>query len=249
MPLTLFRDERGDYRFNLSSGSPRLFVTGSRVDSGFVADGLTLSQTVAAAYMDGEQQVLSCPLPEALQAWVEAFIGRHGELLEARRKGKKGKGRAQDQLGVDTVDQASCGAVKATGPMAASMVATAETAPMSEFLKRWSSRKSEARKHQVLQPREEVSPEAVAAPIEGSGEAETPDTALDSPVVSTDKGSREPLAVEGAESGESPLITAQPGKAKLPDREALRAMFRSHKRMGSTTTPRISASPNCCPRP
>lgn len=116
LPLTLFRDERGDYRFNLSSGSPRLFVTGSRVDSGFVADGLTLSQTVAAAYMDGERQVLSCPLPEALQAWVEAFIGRHGELLEARRKGKKGKGRAQDQLGVDSQDQASCGAVKATGP-------------------------------------------------------------------------------------------------------------------------------------
>ena len=86
------------------------------MDSGFVADGLTLSQTVAASYMDGERQVLSCPLPEALQAWVEAFIGRHGELLEARRKGKKGKGRAQDQLGVDSQDQASCGAVKATGP-------------------------------------------------------------------------------------------------------------------------------------
>ncbi|MGE6133211.1 DUF3305 domain-containing protein [Aeromonas salmonicida] len=128
LPLTLFRDERGDYRFNLSSGSPRLFVTGtvtgSRVDNGFVADSLTLSQTVAAAYMDGERQVLSCPLPEALQAWVEAFIGRHGELLEARRKGKKGKGRAQDLLGLDTavatsrdtLDQASCGAVKATGP-------------------------------------------------------------------------------------------------------------------------------------
>ncbi|WP_265462508.1 DUF3306 domain-containing protein [Aeromonas salmonicida] len=100
---------------------------------------------------------------------------------------------------------------------------------MSEFLKRWSSRKSEARKHQALQPREEAIPEAVAAPIEDSGEAETPDTALDSPVVSTDKGSGEPLAVAGAESGESPLITAQQGKAKLPDKEALRAMFRSHK--------------------
>ena len=100
---------------------------------------------------------------------------------------------------------------------------------MSEFLKRWSSRKSEARKHQVLQPRAEVSPEAVSAPIEGSGEAETPDTSLDSPVVSTDKGSCEPLAVEGAESGEPPLKTTQPGKAKLPDREALRAMFRTHK--------------------
>ncbi|MCX7127112.1 DUF3306 domain-containing protein [Aeromonas sp.] len=95
---------------------------------------------------------------------------------------------------------------------------------MSEFLKRWSSRK-----HQALQPREEVIPEAVAAPIEGSGEGEKSDTALDNPVVSTDKGSSEPRAVEGAESGELPLTMAQPGKAKLPDKEALRAMFRSHK--------------------
>ncbi|MGL5536021.1 MAG: DUF3306 domain-containing protein [Aeromonas veronii] len=100
---------------------------------------------------------------------------------------------------------------------------------MSEFLKRWSSRKREARKHQVLQPRAEGIPEAVAAPIEGSGEGEISDTALDSPVVSTDKGSCEPLAAEGAESGEPPLTTAPPGKAKLPDKEALRAMFRSHK--------------------
>ncbi|WP_279501368.1 DUF3306 domain-containing protein [Aeromonas veronii] len=100
---------------------------------------------------------------------------------------------------------------------------------MSEFLKRWSSRKSEARKHQALQPREEVIPEAVTSPLEGSGEGEISDTAMDSPVVSTDKGCGESLAFEGAESGELPLTTAQPGKAKLPDREALRAMFRSHK--------------------
>lgn len=104
-----------------------------------------------------------------------------------------------------------------------------ETVPMSEFLKRWSSRKSEARKHQVLQPREEAIPEVVAAQTEGSGEGEIPDTATDSPVVSTDKGGCEPLAVEGTERGELPLTMAQPGKAKLPDKEALRAMFRSHK--------------------
>ncbi|MFB0724068.1 DUF3306 domain-containing protein [Aeromonas salmonicida] len=95
---------------------------------------------------------------------------------------------------------------------------------MSEFLKRWSSRK-----HQALQPRQEVIPEAVTASTEGSGEGEIPDTALDSPVVSTDKGSGEPRAVEGAESGELPLTTAQPGKSKLPDKEALRAIFRTHK--------------------
>ena len=100
---------------------------------------------------------------------------------------------------------------------------------MSEFLKRWSSRKSEARKHQALQPREEVSPEAVAAPIEGSGEAETPDTALDSPVVSTDKGSDVPLSIEGAEPRGSEPKTAPSEKPALPDKEALRAMFRSHK--------------------
>ncbi|HDZ8915136.1 TPA: DUF3306 domain-containing protein [Aeromonas hydrophila] len=100
---------------------------------------------------------------------------------------------------------------------------------MSEFLKRWSSRKSEARKHQPLQPREEAIPETVIAPIEGSGEAETPDTALDSPVVSTDKEGSGQLIIEGTESGELQLKTAQPGKAKLPDKEALRAMFRSHK--------------------
>lgn len=100
---------------------------------------------------------------------------------------------------------------------------------MSEFLKRWSSRKSEARKHQPLQPREEATPEVIAIPIEGSGEGEISDAALDSPVVSTDKGSSEPLAIEGAESGDPQLKTAQPGKSKLPDKEALRAMFRSHK--------------------
>lgn len=100
---------------------------------------------------------------------------------------------------------------------------------MSEFLKRWSSRKSEARKHQALQPREEVIPEALATPIEGHCEGEMPDTELDGRVVSTDKGGSEPLVIEGAESGEPQLKTAQSGKAKLPDKETLRAMFRSHK--------------------
>ncbi|MGL5320119.1 MAG: DUF3306 domain-containing protein, partial [Aeromonas veronii] len=74
-----------------------------------------------------------------------------------------------------------------------------------------------------------VNPEAVTAPTEGSGEGEIPDTALDSPVVSTDKGSGESFHIEGAESGEPPLKTAQQDKSKLPDKEALRAMFRSHK--------------------
>ncbi|WP_139707074.1 DUF3306 domain-containing protein [Aeromonas hydrophila] len=100
---------------------------------------------------------------------------------------------------------------------------------MSEFLKRWSSRKSEARKHQALQPREEATPEALATPIDGCGEAEMPDTALDSPVVSTDKGRDIPLHLEGDKPRGSELKTAPSEKPALPDKEALRAMFRSHK--------------------
>ncbi|AHV34396.1 hypothetical protein AI20_04045 [Aeromonas hydrophila YL17] len=100
---------------------------------------------------------------------------------------------------------------------------------MSEFLKRWSSRKSEARKHQPLQPRAEVTPEALATPIEGSGEGGIPDTAPDSPVVSTDKGSDVPLPIEGAKPRESQPKTASSEKPALPDKETLRAMFRSHK--------------------
>ncbi|WP_279491727.1 DUF3306 domain-containing protein [Aeromonas veronii] len=87
---------------------------------------------------------------------------------------------------------------------------------MSEFLKRWSSRKSEARKHQVLQPREEGIPEAVAAPIEGSGEGETPDIALDSPVVSTDKGSSESLAVEGGWEWRTAANNGSAGQGQTP---------------------------------
>ncbi|UCM44033.1 DUF3306 domain-containing protein [Aeromonas dhakensis] len=100
---------------------------------------------------------------------------------------------------------------------------------MSEFLKRWSSRKSDARKHQALQPREDATPEAVATPIEGRGEGEMPDTALDSPVVSTDKGSDVPLPIEGDKPRGSEPKTAPSEKPALPDKEALRAMFRSHK--------------------
>ncbi|MFM4856042.1 DUF3306 domain-containing protein [Aeromonas hydrophila] len=100
---------------------------------------------------------------------------------------------------------------------------------MSEFLKRWSSRKSEARKHQALQPREEATPEALATPVEGSGEGEIPDTALDGRVVSTDKGSDVPLPIEEAKPRGSEPKTAPSDKPALPDKEALRAMFRSHK--------------------
>ncbi|WP_394241313.1 DUF3305 domain-containing protein [Vibrio astriarenae] len=94
--LQLHKDERTDYRFNLSSLQPKLFLVMDNVDSGErpVIQLLTASQTVAGQYMDGDNQVLSCDMPLPVQAWMEAFIGRHGELLEIRKKKRKGVGRA-----------------------------------------------------------------------------------------------------------------------------------------------------------
>jgi len=94
--LQLHKDERTDYRFNLSSQQPKLFLVMDNLDSSDTPtiQLLTASQTVAAQYMDGDNLVLSNDMPLAVQAWMEAFIGRHGELLEVRRKKRKGAGRA-----------------------------------------------------------------------------------------------------------------------------------------------------------
>ncbi|MGF1694205.1 DUF3305 domain-containing protein [Vibrio lamellibrachiae] len=94
--LELFKDERTDYRFNLSSKQPKLFLVLDDVDETSLQSIVTItaSQGVAGQYMDGDYLVLSCDMPLAVQAWMEAYIGRHGELIEQRRKKRKGAGRA-----------------------------------------------------------------------------------------------------------------------------------------------------------
>jgi len=94
--LQLHRDERTDYRFNLSSNQPKLFLVLDNVETDEKPNIVTLtaSQSVASQYMDGDYLVLSNDMPLPVQAWMEAFIGRHGELLEQRRKKRKGAGRA-----------------------------------------------------------------------------------------------------------------------------------------------------------
>ncbi|MBA5763502.1 DUF3305 domain-containing protein [Vibrio sp. 404] len=94
--LQLHKDERTDYRFNLSSQQPKLFLVLDTFDGDEQAKIVTLtaSQNVASRFMDGEYLVLSDDMPLAVQAWMEAYIGRHGELLEMRRKKRKGAGRS-----------------------------------------------------------------------------------------------------------------------------------------------------------
>ena len=96
MPLELFRDERMEYRFNLNSQSPHLFFICAEEDEQLKPVLVTAAQGVAARYMDGDYMVLHIDIPLAIQAWMEAFLGRHGELFEFKRKrgGDKKKGRS-----------------------------------------------------------------------------------------------------------------------------------------------------------
>ncbi|WP_240407774.1 DUF3305 domain-containing protein [Halomonas sp. JS92-SW72] len=95
--LQLTMTERAAYRFNLSSGNPRLFVRAGFTGGPASAAGITASQDVAAAWMDGEQQVLEAPMPLAIQVWIEAYLARRGEApVEERKKKRKGAGRARE---------------------------------------------------------------------------------------------------------------------------------------------------------
>lgn len=89
--LTLYRDERTDYRFNLSSQDPHLFIVCEEENEQLSPLLITAAQSVASSYMDGDYQVLHIKTPLPVQAWMEAFIGRHGELIEFKRKRCKDK--------------------------------------------------------------------------------------------------------------------------------------------------------------
>lgn len=94
--LEIYRDERTDYRFNLSSREPKLFFAFEQESTDVTPTpiAVTASQSIVGDFMDSDYLVLSVGMPLPIQAWLEAFIGRHGELLEVRRKKRKGAGRA-----------------------------------------------------------------------------------------------------------------------------------------------------------
>nr|WP_298248490.1 DUF3305 domain-containing protein [uncultured Halomonas sp.] len=97
LTLELTLTERAAYRFNLTSATPRLFVRCGDAGESPLPSAITASQDVAASWMDGEQQVLETAMPLAIQAWLEAYLSRHGEAPEeGRKKKRKGAGRARE---------------------------------------------------------------------------------------------------------------------------------------------------------
>ncbi|GGX78752.1 hypothetical protein GCM10007160_02520 [Litchfieldella qijiaojingensis] len=97
LDLQLYLTERAAYRFNLSARTPRLFVRCGEAGQAPRPSAITASQEVAASWLDGEQQVLEADMPLAIQAWLEAYLARHGEAPpEGGKKKRKGAGRAQE---------------------------------------------------------------------------------------------------------------------------------------------------------
>lgn len=77
--LQLYRDEMRDYRFNLSSRQPKLFLVLDHMTNEHQPDVvvLTASHSVASQYLDGDYLVLSNHMPHAVQTWIGDFLEQH----------------------------------------------------------------------------------------------------------------------------------------------------------------------------
>lgn len=87
--VTLHRDEAEGYFLNLSSGSPVWFVMW-RIDADDPSRAwpelVTLSYNEAGRLLDAQERVDNLPLPEALCAWLQAFVDEHYQPEPKRRR-------------------------------------------------------------------------------------------------------------------------------------------------------------------
>lgn len=99
LDLDLHKDERTAYRFNLDSQQPHLFVlcNEDEMDNTLTPIHITASQDDAASFMDGEHKMLEVAMPQAVQCWIDTYLGIHGELIDCGKKKKKGKGRSSER--------------------------------------------------------------------------------------------------------------------------------------------------------
>jgi hypothetical protein len=110
-PLELHRKETEGYKVNLSNDPPAIYVVLSQCEEGDAeheveATHVTVSSFEAQDYLDsGETIVEGVPMPEAIAAWVEAFVDVHhvDEPFRKRKRkrydpGKTGLGRRPEPL-------------------------------------------------------------------------------------------------------------------------------------------------------
>lgn len=109
LPLELHRAETEAYRVNLSGRAPGIYVVlrqtrpSERTAGNEVAPFLvTASPSEAEGYLQGDDLVEAAPMPEALAAWVRAFVERHHvdqPFVKRKRKRIKGEEQGGDPRG------------------------------------------------------------------------------------------------------------------------------------------------------
>ncbi|MCW5698909.1 MAG: DUF3305 domain-containing protein [Rhodospirillales bacterium] len=98
LELELFRRETEGYRLNLFSNSPQVFVVVRPAED---SDGVepflaTACPYEAQDYMDsGEETVEGVAMPEAVTAWVQAFVDRHHQDEPFVKRKQKPKTRTE----------------------------------------------------------------------------------------------------------------------------------------------------------
>lgn len=99
LPLELHRAETEAYRVNLSGRVPAIYVVLRKAEPSERTAGndvvpflVTASPYEAEGYLEGDDVVEVVPMPEALMAWVQAFVDRHHvDQPFVKRKRKRAK--------------------------------------------------------------------------------------------------------------------------------------------------------------
>lgn len=99
LPLELHRAETEAYRVNLAGRSPSTYVVLRKTEPSDRTAGhdvapflVTASPYEAEGYLAGDDMVEAVPMPEALMAWVQAFVERHHvDQPFVKRKRKRAK--------------------------------------------------------------------------------------------------------------------------------------------------------------
>lgn len=81
LPLELFRKETEAYRYNLSLDPPTVYVVlreSEEAEHGIAVCEITASPYEAQVFLDAEENMVEpVPMPEAIRAWVAAFVERY----------------------------------------------------------------------------------------------------------------------------------------------------------------------------
>jgi Protein of unknown function (DUF3305) len=108
LPLELHRAETEAYRVNLSGRSPSAYVVLRKTAPSETTAGndvvpflVTASPYEAEGYLEGDDAVEAVPMPDALIAWVQAFVERHHVdqpfVKRERKRAKGGNGGLEER--------------------------------------------------------------------------------------------------------------------------------------------------------